>query len=167
MQAKQNSGADACESTNGPIDVARNSAAWQEAGRTEWGVSLAEFLKHKGFAEGLGVLHMAIQPPLSEWDVSAAPIVGPHVDGGVVDTVGDVVGHEVLAGLQNPGIAVGHGVDAAATHPADQHHLIVSCTRTTWCRKMVHHRTNLSCLVACVADRSPVRQALVTVGRWP
>ena len=86
-------------------------------GRTEGAGGLAELLKHQRLAQELGGLHVGLQPALGKGHVGAAPIIGPHVDAGVVDAVQVVVGQEVLARGQRPAIGVVDGVGAAQAWP--------------------------------------------------
>jgi hypothetical protein len=63
---------------------------------------LAKLLDDHRLAEVPGILHVGVQPCAAKGLVSPIPVVGPHVDGGKVNAVHQMVGQKVLPRLQRP-----------------------------------------------------------------
>ena len=64
--------------------------------------SLAKLLKDKGLVEQARLRKMGVNPSLAKVQISARPIVRPHVNGSKVNAINSMVGEEVLACLQGP-----------------------------------------------------------------
>ena len=63
---------------------------------------LAKLLDDHRLAEVPGILHVGVQPCAAKGLVGPIPVVGPHVDGGKVNAVHQMVGQKVLPRLQRP-----------------------------------------------------------------
>lgn len=81
-------------------------------------VCLSELLDDERLPQDCGAqIGMAGEPIPAKVQIDASPVVGPEVDGAIVDAVDSVVGQVVLASLERPSDAVGHRVDSARPVP--------------------------------------------------
>lgn len=66
----------------------------------------AKLLQQQRLAQNARLRQMAIDPGCAKVQIIAVPVVGPHVDGGIVNAVHGMVGRPILAGLQGPAVVI-------------------------------------------------------------